>query len=139
MQRFRRFLLIAAVIAGLVVMVSLIKSNDLWPTKEEVEQQVSLLGLWGPLAIILMRGVSIVLPAIPSTVFSVVAGGVLGFRNGFITIVVADLIFCQAAFLIARTYGQKPVQRLVGDKAMGTIKSFSKNQLEGNPFLLSGF
>ena len=61
-----------------------------------------------------------------------------GFRTGFITIVVADLIFCQAAFLLARNYGRDPIRKLVGDRAMGIIEGFNRNQLEGNPFLLSG-
>ena len=101
MPRFRRFLLIAAVIAGLAVLFQIIRANGLWPTREEIELQVKTLGIWGPLALFALRGVSIVLPALPSTVFSLVAGAVLGFRTGFITIVIADLIFCQAAFLLA--------------------------------------
>jgi len=136
--RFRRFLLIAAVIAGLAVLFQIIRANGLWPTREEIELQVKTLGIWGPLALFALRGVSIVLPALPSTVFSLVAGAVLGFRTGFITIVVADLIFCQAAFLLARNYGRDPVRKLVGNRAMGIIEGFNRNQLEGNPFLLSG-
>ena len=138
MPRFRRFLLIAAVIAGLAVLFQIIKANGLWPTREEIELQVKTLGIWAPLALFSLRGVSIVLPALPSTVFSLVAGAVLGFRSGFITMVVADLIFCQAAFLLARNYGRGPVRKLVGDRAMGIIEGFNRNQLEGNPFLLSG-
>ena len=138
MPRFRRFLLIAAVIAGLAVLFQIIRANGLWPTREEIELQVKTLGLWAPLALLSLRGVSIVLPALPSTVFSLVAGAVLGFRTGFITIVIADLIFCQAAFLLARNYGREPVRKLVGERAMGIIEGFNRNQLEGNPFLLSG-
>ena len=138
MPRFRRFLLIAAVIAVLAVLFQIIKANGLWPTREEIELHVKTLGIWAPLALFSLRGVSIVLPALPSTVFSLVAGAVLGFRSGFITMVVADLIFCQAAFLLARNYGRGPVRKLVGDRAMGIIEGFNRNQLEGNPFLLSG-
>lgn len=138
MPRFRRFLLIAAVIAGLAVLFQIIRANGLWPTREEIELHVKTLGIWAPLALFSLRGVSIVLPALPSTVFSLVAGAVLGFRSGFITMVVADLIFCQAAFLLARNYGRGPVRKLVGDRAMGIIEGFNRNQLEGNPFLLSG-
>ena len=138
MSRFRRFLLIAAVIAVLAVLFQIIKANGLWPTREEIELHVKTLGIWAPLALFSLRGVSIVLPALPSTVFSLVAGAVLGFRSGFITMVVADLIFCQAAFLLARNYGRGPVRKLVGDRAMGIIEGFNRNQLEGNPFLLSG-
>ena len=133
-QRFRRFLLIAAVIAGLAVLFHLINVHGLEPIRAQVER----LGVWAPLGILFLRGVSIILPALPSTAYSLLAGALLGFQTGFITIVVCDLIFCQAAFLLASNYGRGPVQRLVGERAMSTIESFSRNQLEGNPFLLTG-
>ena len=134
MPRFRRFLLIAAVIAGLAVLFHLINVHGLEPIRAQVER----LGVWAPLGILFLRGVSIILPALPSTAYSLLAGALLGFQTGFITIVVCDLIFCQAAFLLARNYGREPVRKLVGERAMGIIEGFNRNQLEGNPFLLSG-
>ena len=50
----------------------------------------------------------------------------------------SDIIFCQAAFFIARKYGRGPVKSLVGNKAMKRIESFNQNQLEGNFFLMTG-
>ena len=134
MPRFRQFLLIAAVIAGLAVLFHLINVHGLEPIRAQVER----LGFWAPLGILLLRGVSIILPALPSTAYSLLAGALLGFQTGFITIVVCDLIFCQAAFLLASNYGRGPVRKLVGERAMTTIERFSRNQLEGNPFLLTG-
>ena len=134
MPRFRQFLLIAAVIAGLAVLFHLINVHGLEPIRAQVER----LGIWAPLGILFLRGVSIILPALPSTAYSLLAGALLGFQTGFITIVVCDLIFCQAAFLLASNYGRGPIQKLVGEGAMKTIERFSRNQLEGNPFLLTG-
>lgn len=134
MQPFRRFLLIAACVAGLAVLFHLIQVHGLEPLRNQVER----LGLWAPVGIVLLRGISILLPALPSTAYSLLAGALLGFQSGFIAIVIADLLFCQTAFLLARRYGRGPVKRLVGDRAMAKVEGFSRNQLEGNPFLLTG-
>ena len=134
MQRWRRLLLITAVVAALAVLFHLIHVHGLEPIRAQVEQ----LGVWAPLGIVVLRGISILLPALPSTAYSLLAGALLGFQSGFITIVLCDLIFCQAAFLLAQVYGRGPVRRLVGEKAMVRIETFGRNQLEGNPFLLTG-
>ena len=81
---------------------------------------------------------SIILPALPSSVYSLLAGSLLGFKAGYLTIILSDLVFCSAAFFIARRWGRGPVSRLVGASAMKRIDGFSKNQLEGNFFLMTG-
>lgn len=134
MRVLRRFLLIAASVAGLAVLFHLIQVHGLEPLRNQVER----LGVWAPVGIVLLRGVSILLPALPSTAYSLLAGALLGFQTGFIAIVIADLLFCQSAFLLARSYGRGPITRLVGDKAMARVEGFSRNQLEENPFLLTG-
>ena len=90
------------------------------------------MGIWAPLGLFLLRGVSIILPALPSSVYSLLAGSLLGFKAGYLTIILSDLVFCSAAFFIARRWGRGPVSRLVGASAMKRIDGFSKNQLEGN-------
>ena len=60
--RFRRFLLIAAVIAGLAVLFHLINVHGLEPIRAQVER----LGFWAPFGILFLRGVSIILPALPA-------------------------------------------------------------------------
>ena len=70
--------------------------------------------------------------------YSLLAGSLLGFKTGYISIVLSDLIFCQIAFFIARKFGRGPVRRLVGDKAMKRIEGFNQNQMEGNFFLMTG-
>jgi uncharacterized membrane protein YdjX (TVP38/TMEM64 family) len=96
------------------------------------------MGLWAPLGIVALRGISILLPALPSTAYSLLAGALLGFETGLITIFITDVVFCQIAFAVAKRYGQKPVQALVGEKASKRITSFNQAQIEGNPFLLTG-
>jgi uncharacterized membrane protein YdjX (TVP38/TMEM64 family) len=96
------------------------------------------MGIWAPLGLFLLRGISIILPALPSSVYSLLAGSLLGFKVGYLTIILSDLVFCSSAFYIARRWGRGPVSRLVGAGAMEKIDGFSKNQLEGNFFLMTG-
>jgi uncharacterized membrane protein YdjX (TVP38/TMEM64 family) len=96
------------------------------------------MGIWAPFGIFVLRGVSIILPALPSSAYSLLAGSLLGFQKGYVTIVFSDIVFCQAAFFIARYFGRGPVRGLVGSKAMKRIESFNQNQLEENFFLMTG-
>ncbi len=114
MNKLRKFFLIAFWVGAFVVLVYLIQTYGIEPLRNAVES----MGIWAPLGIMLLRGISIILPALPSSAYSLLAGSLLGFKTGYLTIVFADLIFCQAAFFIARNYGREPVRRLVGVKAM---------------------
>lgn len=134
MQNLRKFFFVAFFVAAFVLLVSLIQTYGIEPLRNAVES----MGIWAPFGIMLLRGISIILPALPSSAYSLLAGSLLGFKTGYLTIVIADLIFCQAAFFIARNYGREPVRRLVGVKAMKRIEGFNQNQLEGNFFLMTG-
>ena len=134
MPAFKKGLKIAAILALFVLAVVALQRYGIEPLRTAVEG----MGFWAPLGIFLLRGVSIILPALPSSIYSLLAGSLLGFKTGYLTIVLSDLLFCSSAFLIARTWGRGPVSRLVGKQAMERIDGFSKNQLEGNFFLMTG-
>ena len=134
MKKFRRFLAITFIVGLVVLLVSLIQTYGIGPLRDAVEE----MGFWAPLGIFMLRGISVILPALPSSVYSLLAGSLLGFKTGYLTIVLSDLIFCQMAFFIARKFGREPVRRLVGMKAMKRIEGFNQNQLEGNFFLMTG-
>ena len=134
MKKFRRFLSITFIVGLVILLVSLIQTYGIGPLRDAVEE----MGFWAPLGIFILRGISVILPALPSSVYSLLAGSLLGFKTGYLTIVLSDLIFCQMAFFIARKFGREPVRRLVGVKAMKRIEGFNQNQLEGNFFLMTG-
>ena len=46
----------------------------------EIKLFVDEAGIWGPFLIFLARGISIIFPALPSSIFSLIAGGVFGFK-----------------------------------------------------------
>jgi uncharacterized membrane protein YdjX (TVP38/TMEM64 family) len=125
------------IILLLVLIVALV-SYLLITYEDQIKLFVDKAGIWGPLIIFLARGISIIFPALPSSIFSLIAGGVFGFKQGYITIVLSDLICCQLAFFIARNYGRIPVERLVGKKPMQRLEKFNRYQLEENFFLMTG-
>jgi len=133
-QRLRKIIGVSVVVALAIVVIHLAHTHALEPLRAQVEG----MGVWAPLGIVVLRGISILLPALPSTAYSLLAGALLGFETGLITIFITDIVFCQVAFLVAKRYGQKPVQVLVGEKASKRIESFNQSQIEGNPFLLTG-
>ena len=134
MQRLRKIIGVSVVVALAIVVLHLAHTHALEPLRAQVEG----MGLWAPLGIVALRGISILLPALPSTAYSLLAGALLGFETGLITIFITDVVFCQIAFAVAKRCGQKPVQALVGEKASKRIASFNQAQIEGNPFLLTG-
>ena len=134
MPGLRKVLKISVWVAVFVVAVVFLQRYGIEPLRGAVED----MGFWAPLGLFLLRGISIILPALPSSVYSLLAGSLLGFKVGYLTIILSDLIFCSTAFFIARRWGRNPVSRLVGAGAMEKIDGFSKNQLEGNFFLMTG-
>ena len=134
MPGLRKVLKISVWVAVFVVAVVFLQRYGIEPLRGAVED----MGFWAPLGLFLLRGISIILPALPSSVYSLLAGSLLGFKVGYLTIILSDLIFCSTAFFIARRWGRGPVSRLVGAGAMEKIDGFSKNQLEGNFFLMTG-
>ena len=134
MSRLKTGLKVSAWVAIFIVAVVYLQRYGIAPLQSAVND----MGIWAPLGLFLLRGVSIILPALPSSVYSLLAGSLLGFKAGYLTIILSDLVFCSGAFFIARRWGRGPVSRLVGASAMKRIDGFSKNQLEGNFFLMTG-
>ena len=133
-EKLQKYLTIAFFIGAFILLVFLIQTYGIEPLRSAVKE----MGIWAPLGILILRGISVILPALPSSVYSLLAGSLLGFKTGYLTIFISDLIFCQIAFFIARNFGRAPVRKLVGIKAMKRIESFNQNQLEGNFFLMTG-
>ena len=134
MRKLKRFLLISLCVLAAVLFYYFIVVE--W--KEQINQIVLDMGIWAPLGIFILRGISTIFPVISNLPYAILAGNVLDFKTAYITIFLADFISCQVAFLIARNLGREPVRRLVGIKAMKRIESFNQNQLEGNFFLMTG-
>ena len=85
----------------------------------------------------ILRSISIIIPVLPGTIFSVAAGFQFGFARGLVIIFLADFISCSASFLLARKLGRNYISRLLGSKQMGRVESISQDYLENNYFLMT--
>ena len=95
------------------------------------------MGAWGFLIIGGLRLTSVIIPALPSTVYSVLAGGLFGFVPGLIIICLADLISCSFSFFLARRYGRNLVVGLVGDRFLDRLDRFSQKKVAQNFWLMT--
>ncbi|MDJ0724469.1 MAG: VTT domain-containing protein [Prochloraceae cyanobacterium] len=106
---------------------------------EQVRSNIENFGILIPIVIFSLRMVSIVIPALPGTVYSVSAGGLLGLPVGVTVICLADLVACQISFFLARKYGRSLVKKIIGPKYIDRVDRLAQKYLEDNLFLLSGF
>ncbi|NEQ70359.1 MAG: TVP38/TMEM64 family protein [Symploca sp. SIO2D2] len=104
----------------------------------QLRAQVEELGVWIPLGIFVLRFTSVVIPALPGTAYSLLAGSLLGFAQGLLIICVADLLSCSLSFFLSRHYGRGLVTRLIGERWIDRIDQLSQRHLERNFFLMTG-
>ncbi|MEM9508123.1 MAG: VTT domain-containing protein [Cyanobacteria bacterium P01_E01_bin.35] len=104
---------------------------------EQLRSRIEQLGGFAFLVVGGLRLTSVVIPALPGTAYSILAGGLFGFIPGLITICLADLVSCSLSFGLSRRYGRSMVTRLVGDRFMERIDRFSQKNLERNFFLMT--
>ncbi|MGV2831731.1 TVP38/TMEM64 family protein [Myxosarcina sp. GI1(2024)] len=105
----------------------------------KIRANVEQLGIWGFLAVGGLRLTSVIIPALPGTAYSVLAGGLFGFMPGLITICLADIISCSLSFYLSRRYGRSLIIKLVGDRALSRLDRLSQRNLENNFFLMTAF
>ena len=106
---------------------------------ERIRANIEQLGIWAPLGVFGLRFTSIVIPALPGTVYSGLAGGLFGFSKGLVVISLADLTSCSLSFFLSRRYGRGLVQKLVGAKFMNRVDNLSQQHLDQNFFLMTAF
>lgn len=106
---------------------------------EQLRSNVEQMGVWAFLAVGGLRLTSVIIPALPGTAYSVLAGGLFGFVPGLIVICIADLVSCSLSFTLSRRYGRSLVTKLVGDRLINRIDRFSQQNLEHNFWLMTAF
>ncbi|ESA32596.1 snare associated golgi family protein [Leptolyngbya sp. Heron Island J] len=105
----------------------------------QLHANVENLGVWAPLVLFFLRFTSVIIPALPGTAYSILAGGLLGFSQGLLVICIADLCSCSLSFFLSRQFGRSFVKRLVGEKFITRVDTLSQKHLERNFFLMTAF
>lgn len=127
-----RFVAIALLIVLAVVLINRYGMSAL-------RMQVERMGIWAPVGLFALRFSSVVIPALPGTAYSILAGGLLGFQKGLAVVCLSDLLSCTLSFWLSRRYGRSLVKRMVGEQFIGRVDSLSQRHLERNFFLMTAF
>ena len=99
----------------------------------------ALSGNWGIVLILLLRLISIVIPILPGTYCLLISGYLFGLVNGLLISFIADLLACSISFSLSKRFGRKILKRVMSKKYLNKFENLSKNYLEKNFFLLTGF
>ena len=106
---------------------------------ENIRTDIEELGIWAPIGIFGLRFTSVILPALPSTAYSILAGSLFGFKKGIFIICLSDICSCSISFFISRNYGKDIVRKFVGQRFIKRVENISQRHLENNFFLMTGF
>lgn len=136
-RRISKILGFVALIALIAVPVIVLKQLGIG--KAEIQAFVEQLGIWAPMGLFVLRFTSVLVPALPGTAYSILAGGLLGFWKGLAVVCLSDFLSCSLCFWLASRYGREVIRKLVGDRFMGRVDNFSQRHLEGNFFLMTAF
>ncbi|NJR65935.1 MAG: TVP38/TMEM64 family protein [Leptolyngbyaceae cyanobacterium CRU_2_3] len=123
---------IAVLISGCIVWINQVGI-------EHIRSHMDQFGIWAPLVLVGLRILSVVIPVLPGTVYSVLAGGLFGFLPGLVIVAIADLLSCTFNFYISRRYGRGLAEKFVGKRWINQVDRISQRHLEKNFFLMTGF
>tara|TARA_Y100001968_G_C19450430_1_gene768155 strand:+ start:150 stop:758 length:609 start_codon:yes stop_codon:yes gene_type:complete len=99
----------------------------------------ALSGNWGILIILLMRFTSIVIPILPGTYCLLISGYLFGMVNGLLISFMSDLMACSLCFSLSKRFGRRILKRIMPKRYLIKFENISRNYLEKNFFLLTGF
>lgn len=130
---------IGFVVLVLLIAVPIVALKQLGIGKEEIRATVEQMGIWAPLGLFGLRFTSVVIPALPGTAYSILAGGLLGFGKGLAVVCSSDFLSCCLSFWLAKRFGRQLVSKVVGARFMDKVDRFSQRHLERNFFLMTAF
>tara|TARA_Y100001968_G_scaffold237977_1_gene221293 strand:+ start:3011 stop:3736 length:726 start_codon:yes stop_codon:yes gene_type:complete len=105
----------------------------------ENQGDLTSIGFYSIIILFFLRSISIVIPILPGTYCSVIAGYMYGLKLGLVIIFIADFIACSFSFFISRTFGREFIKKFLGQRQMKKVETISQKYLENNFFLMTGF
>jgi uncharacterized membrane protein YdjX (TVP38/TMEM64 family) len=123
-KRFRqvvtgvRWLSIAVILASLLVIA---RSSPIGSAMEGLKGRIGELGIWGPVAFVLVYIVATVL-FVPGTLLTLAAGALFGITGGMLIVSLGSTVGASLAFLIARYFARQHVAALAArNRMLGAI------------------
>ncbi len=132
-RRIRKTVGFLAAVILVAVAVWLVNRYGIAQLRAYVDQ----MGLWAPFGLFVLRFVSVVIPALPGTAYSILAGSLLGFGEGLAVVCLSDFLSCTLSFWLSRRFGRQLVEKLVGERFIDRVDRFSQRHLERNFFLMT--
>tara|TARA_Y100001968_G_scaffold333657_1_gene398030 strand:- start:1929 stop:2564 length:636 start_codon:yes stop_codon:yes gene_type:complete len=105
---------------------------------ENIKENLENMGELTPLVLIFLRSTSIIIPALPGTAYSIIAGALLGFKKAYFIICLADLASCIITFSLSRQYGSKVLNKITTPKLTKKIQDLGNKHIESNFLLMTG-
>ena len=94
---------------------------------QKVINEIENYGNFVPLVIILLRMTSSLIPILPGSSYAIIAGSLLGLKQGFIVIFLTDIITCTFCFFLSKKFGNFVVDRILQKKFLKRVKSIKIN------------
>lgn len=88
---------------------------------ETLREKVSMLGIWGPLIIVLLKMTTIIVVPLGGGPVYVVAGTLFGFWEGLLLVTIGDILGFTVAFYLSRFFGRSIVNFFAGETYRSTI------------------
>ncbi len=136
---YLKYLIITLIVVGLIISFVSFDINIISDFFFNIVSGLNSNNFFGLILIFLvfaLRSISIIIPVLPGTIFSVAAGFQFGFAQGIVIIFFADFVSCSISFLLARKLGRNYISRLLGSRQMRRVESISQDYLENNYFLM---
>lgn len=123
-------LLLAALVAALVIWWRPL--YDFVLDQEQIRAWVERLGVWGPMAIVLLEMIQALLAPIPGQGIEAVSGYLYGPWWGTLFPIIGMVTGSSITFLLSRRFGRPLVIRLVGKQSMDRLDDLARRG--GAPF-----
>lgn len=116
-------------VLGLVVVIAILFFVFNYLDIENIQNEVGKWGVWAPLVFIVLKASTIIFAPLSGSPLYPISGAVFGFTEGFIIMLIGDILGGSAAFFLSRRFGRRIVDRfakgnnVVIEKALNMISS----------------
>ena len=94
---------------------------------QKVINEIENYGNFVPLVIILLRMASSLIPILPGSSYAIIAGSLLGLKQGFIIIFLTDIFTCTFCFFLSKKFGNFVIDKILQEKFLKRVKSININ------------
>ncbi|MDX2232095.1 MAG: VTT domain-containing protein [Leptolyngbyaceae cyanobacterium bins.349] len=131
-SRVKQWLIAFLVVIGVyALMVVVLRAIGL----DTIHQTIGQMGIWAPLAFVVVCTFSVIVAPISSSSIFVTSGILFGQHIGFLLSVLASTVGCCTNFWISRKLGRKVAARLIGHNSLDDLDRFT-NRLNSHHSIL---